>query len=252
MTSKSDRLTRRKFIKATGTAAVAASVGTGSVSAKETSGGREQPDHVYYDEAVLDRFKPKLITTDVEFSPTLHGFVADGSVAERNTSVCVYAARYPYQKGYSSLDSHAGDREWYYVFVKNMGTTDEYIERIEYAAYHWLRGTSQEPPMTDDGHPVAYVYEKHHHYSHQQAEARYEEAPNSAEEFAVEDLTQSFPDWLENGLDDPLAPGVVYNPWKMLDRASWWHDEEQILGTNYLLAKAWLWIGIKGADGVDL
>lgn len=149
------------------------------------------------------------------------------------------------------MDSHAYDREWYYVFVRNLGTTDEYIERIEYCAYHLLRGTSTDPPMTDDGHPVTYVYPKHHHYSHQQARTRYEAAPNSAKEYTVEDLTKEFPDWLANGLDDPLALGVVYEPWMIQDRPSWW-DDRGVLSFNTVLAKSWYWIGIRGADGADL
>jgi len=245
------QLSRRKFIQAAGTAAVSASALSDLSSAEETEEGREQPEYIYYDEPTLDRFKPYLITTDTEFEPTLHGFIADGEQAERDTSVCVYAARYPYQKGYSSLDSHAGDREWYYVYVKNLGTTDEYIERIDYSAYHWLRGSTTDPPTTSGGNPVAYVYNKHHHYSHQQAKSRYENAPESATEYAVEDLTQSFPDWLENGLDDPLAPNVVYEPWEMLNRSSWW-DDRGFLTFNTMLAQAWYYVGIKGADGADL
>ena len=57
---------RREVLKATGTAIAAASVGTGTVSAAST-GEREQPDYVYYDQATLDRFKQLLITTDLEF-----------------------------------------------------------------------------------------------------------------------------------------------------------------------------------------
>lgn len=246
-----ETFTRREFVRGAGVVAASASIGTGSVSAEETSGGRDQPDYIYYDEAVLDRFKPMLITTDLEFEPVLHGFIADAELAERDTSVCVFACRYPYQRGYSSMDSHAYDREFYYVSVKNLGTTDEYIERIDYCGYHWLRGTSKDPPTTDSGNPVAYVYPKHHHFSHQQAEVRFEDAPNSTEEYAVEDLTQSFPSWLENGLDDPLAPDVVFDPWSVLDRSSWW-DDRGWTDFNTRLARAWYYIGIRGADGADL
>jgi len=243
---------RREVLKTAGVAATV-SVGANALTQSATA-ARTEPDYIYYDEPLLETYKPYLITKDTEFDPTIYGFVADGDQANKDTTVCVYVCVYPWQTGVLGLDSHDQDHEWYYVHVRNVGTSDAYIERVQYSAYHWLKGESRDPAMATDTNPAAYVYEKHHHMSNQQAKQYLEQNQALAQECSLRDLRDAYPVWLDtdSSFDDALAEDVVYSPWLMSSRGDWWADSAGRRLDVWMLRNVFSVFGWYGGTEVDV
>lgn len=257
-------VSRRDFASKVSTG-VAAGVGLGAFSRLASAGhASHSPDHVrdpVFDEALLERYKPRLITAhfasdDVEPS-SIHGFVVRSDRSSITTTALYYWVEYPVQIGASSYESHIGDHEPFIVLLANEGTSDEYIDTTIVSGYHWLALESNNPPTddgTEDGRPRAWVHPDYHHYSFDLAE----NDPHDGVDVALKDLTGSLPRWLDDpDFHDALAENwrdqgsPAYNPWLMNDKASWWRKEGL---SNYeeAIRKMWLTFGLRGADGSDL
>lgn len=254
-------VSRRGFVRAVGAAIGSLLVSTGLTRRARASHDTGDPGHVgdpVFDEALLAEYKPKLITGDLEVEPTsIHGFAVRSTRDSIDTTALTYWVEYPVQLDASGFASHIGDHEPVYVFVRNEGTTDEYIDKIVYSGYHWLAAESRSPRTddgTDAGRPVLYVHPQYHHYS----VARARNDPRSGREYALKDLTSSLPRWLDDpDFHDALSEDYqgrgspAYNPWIMLDKASWWR-ESGLSNYEQAIRFAWLWFGIRGAEGSDL
>lgn len=219
------------------------------------------PTHVStptFESGLLESYKPKLITGDLDVTPSsVHGFVVRSDRDSIETTALTYWVEYPVQLDATGFASHIGDHEPFYVFLRNEGTSDEYIDRVVYSGYHWLAAESRDPPTddgTDSGRPRAYVYPDYHHYSVQQARRD----PRVGTDLTLKDLTGSLPRWLDDtDFHDALSEdwhgrgSPAYNPWIMLDKASWWR-KEGLSNFEQAIRFAWLWFGIRGAEGSDL
>lgn len=230
---------RRAFLRVAG----AAAVGSAAISTPAAASHRtHQPDHVTitYDEATLEAYKPLLVTRELTVRPNgIYGWLATSP--EYEYDVCVYWTEYPYQRGYTDRDSHDGDHEPIYVYVSK-DTGD--VVRIRYSAYHWnvaeARGSAV--PLADGTRPKMHVFSRWHHYR---------VTTEEGVDVDLFDLTSAFDDWLANGLEEALAPGVVVNPERMLNRTYWW--AENPLGFSYAAwsTRFWYKFGARGAEGTD-
>ncbi|QLH83404.1 hypothetical protein [Halosimplex pelagicum] len=205
----SDReTTRRELLASAGAVAVGAGL-AGRARAEAPARGDLVPSHatIEYDEDMLLKYRPRLQFSADEYSKflNLYGWVATSTALE--TDVCVYWAEYTHQEGVSEYDSHDGDHEPIYVFVRD-GTVD----KVVYSAYHWLRATSYAPAL-DGTHPLFRVISPWHQYTRTDTPGRLT---------TIGDLTQVFDQWLEGGLEESIAPGAVVNPWIMARRPHWW------------------------------
>jgi hypothetical protein len=252
-------VSRRSFIRGVG-GVVGTSAGVGLVS-RETSASdaKNTPDHVSdpeYDESLLEEHKPRLLTYDLNVAPSsIHGFVVRSELDE--STALTYWVEYPVQLDASGFASHIGDHEPFYVFLENEGTTDEYVDRVVYSGYHWLAAESSSPPTDtgeDDGRPRAYVFPQYHHYSVGQAR----NDPRQGDDLPLKDLTSSLFQWLnDDNFHDALASdwngrgSPAFNPWIMLDKASWW-SVDGLSNFEQGLRSAWLFLGIRGAEGADI
>jgi hypothetical protein len=256
-------VSRRDFNRQVAKAVAAGGGASVAVSAVSTIARGEHksktPDHVddpVFDEALLESYKPKLITGDLDVEPSaIAGFIVRSS--EHETTALTYWTEYPVQLGATGYESHLGDREPFTVLLANEGTTDEYIDRVICSGYHWLALEENEPPTDTgdhDGRPRAYVAPKYHHYSLDTARSD----PRSGDELPLKDLSSRLPRWLDDrDFHDALSENwrdqgsPAYNPWLMEDKASWWRKEGL---SNYEegVRKAWLFFGIRGADRSDL
>jgi hypothetical protein len=187
-----------------------------------------QPDDVeiVFDEATLKQYRPLLkLSPEAERSNLLgiHGLVAQPTADAEDppdTIVCVYWVEWATQDGVSPFesgplsDSHHGDHEPIYVFVDR---SDGSVSLILFSAYHWIRGVDPAPALYNDTHPQLYVFAPHHHYRRTEQEGIFPD---------LYDLTDSYPDWLANGLAEAMRPGAVTNPWSMRNHESWWRSSE--------------------------
>lgn len=211
------RATRRDVLRAgAGTVATVAGLGTlaGPAAADHTT---RQPAHVTltYDEARLNRYRPRLVVSDLAVLPNgLYGWVAQSP--EYDTDVMVYWAEYPNQEGVTDYDSHVGDHEPVYVVVDEAGD----VQEVVYSEWHWLAARDRTPALDGD-HPLLHVVERHH---------QYEPTTRQGSLFDIRDLTAYFQPWLDNGLEGSLEPGTVVDPWRMVGtgaRPHWWRDSFQ-------------------------
>ena len=210
-------ITRRQFLATAGAAA-----GIGALSGRASADHRtHQPDHVTlsFDRATLERYQPLLELTSEDQSRLIGQYAWTATSPEHDTDAHVYWASYTHQSGVSSYDSHLGDHEPSYVFVDS--ETGDVVEVVA-SVYHWLRGRAPAGALTfeDETNVVLRVISPWHQYT----------APSSNSspyQSQLEDLRDSFDDWLANGLEDSLAPGTVVNPWRMAGpsgRGHWWRD----------------------------
>lgn len=221
-----DETTRRGFLTTAGSAVTAATLSTGSASASHNT---TVPDHVSvsYEPAVIREYMPSLVLDGVDPSPDAYHAAVVRS-AEYTTDCVVGAVKYPYQDGRTQLDSHLGDREWFYTFYDDQ-TGD--ITHANYTVWHWYKGrVTPDLLQFDDGNPVFEVDDRYHHYRVYSGAAAPETLP-------VEDLTESLSGWLSNGLESELAPHQPWNPWRMRGRESWWKHSWE----NYFDASAAAW-----------
>lgn len=261
MTARADAagetaVSRRQYLRVTG-AAVGSVVGVAAVSTPSRAGhSDETPDHVQapvYDEQLLEKYKPRLLTQDLNVEPSsIHGFSVRS--AEDETTALTYWTEYPVQLDASGYASHIGDHEPFYVFVRNEGTADEYVERVVYSGYHWMAAVRSDVSTDDAGRPRAYVFPQYHHYGVEQAR----NDPRTGDDLPLKDLTSSLATWLDDtDFHDALSENwndqgsPAYNPWLMLSKASWWRVSG-LSNFEQAIRRAWLWFGIRGADGSDL
>lgn len=200
--------TRRELLASGAAVAVGAGL-AGRARGAAPARAEYVPSHatIEYDEDLLLKYRPRLQFSGDEYQKflNLYGWVATSS--ELETDVMVYWAEYTHQTGVSEYDSHDGDHEPIYVFVRD-GTVD----KVVYSAYHWLRATSYAPAL-DDTHPLFRVVEPWHQYTRTETPGRLT---------TIGDLTAVFDQWLGDGLEDSVAPGTVVNPWLMTRRDHWW------------------------------
>jgi hypothetical protein len=248
--------TRRDVVRGVaGLAAGAAVIGSAGAQSTESDHYAAKPDDVelVYDEDYLLKYRPTLQISHLDEQPeALHAFVARDTLDADNphaTNALVYWAEYLIQDGVSPAtagpfsDSHFGDHEPIIVFVNK---ADQRVERVVYSAYHWLKGSAPSPPVYDGTHPQLYVFDPHHHYR---------VSAQAGEFVELRDLTESYPAWLKNGLDESIEPGATTNPWSMRDRESWWRDAEAAgisWSTEELLASVWYQLGFDNAEATDL
>lgn len=252
-------VSRRQVVRACG-ASVGSAAGlsalTGSVQAAHDGNSPSAVDDPVFDEQLLEKYKPQLITADLDVEPSsIHGFAVRSS--KEPTTALAYWVEYPVQIDMSGFASHIGDHEPFYVFIRNEGTTDEYIERVVYSGYHWMAAESRDPPTvdgSDSSPPKTYVFPEYHHYS--VAQARNDTRATAS--LTLKDLTSSLPRWLDDpDFHDALSSNwngrgsPAYVPWIMYDKASWWRVSG-LSNFEQSIRALWLWLGIRGADGSDL
>jgi len=241
-----------------GVASTGVSVLSSPARAGHDSSGPSHVEDPTFEEDLLERYKPKLLTQDVNVEPSsVHGFVVRSTRDAIDSTALTYWVEYPVQVDASGFASHIGDHEPFYVFVRGEDTTDEYVDRVVYSAYHWLAAESTGPPTddgTDSGRPRGYVYPQYHHYSLSRARSD----ARAGVDLPLKDLTSSLPRWLDDpDFHDALAENwdgrgsPAYNPWIMLEKASWWR-KSGLSNVEELLRRVWLYLGIRGADGSDL
>lgn len=249
--------TRRSFVRACGKTAVTATV-VGSVAVAGSAIAdhfHSIPEHVTLsfddDKALLEKYQPSLVTVDLDEKPeSTHAFVARST--EFDTTALVYFNWYDEQPGFTVYDSHDGDREPFYCFIADEGTADERLSSVSYSAYHWFRGWSSDPPVSDRSgtNPKAYVFDPHHHHSTEVSAA----TDYVGEYPGLRDLRETYPSWLNNGLESDIATGVVYEPWRMegsAGRSDWW-NHSGLSSVERTVRSVFLRAGIGDADRSDL
>lgn len=207
-------VTRRRFLKTAGTAAVSLAAVSGRARATHPS---TQPEHVTieYDPAILEESRPRFVFEPADRRKLIGQYGWLATSPEFDTDCCVYWLSYTRQNGVTYADSHDGDHEPVYCFIDS--ETGEFREIIA-SIYHWTRGRSTNIPMDADGHPQLRVINPWHHYT---------AAEEAGELLEVKDLTEHWDAWLANGMEEDVEPGTVYNPWRMQGpggRGHWWRD----------------------------
>lgn len=252
-------ISRREMLRYLAALGVAGVGGQSAVGPASASHPDQTPSHVSaptFEKELLERYKPLLLTHDLDVQPSsIHGFVVRSD--QENTTALCYWVEYPVQLDKSGFASHIGDHEPFYVFLALEGTTDEYIDDVVYSGYHWMAAESNAPPTDtgeDDGQPRAYVVPEYHHYSIGKARS----SPRPGEELPLKDLTQSLPTWLDDEhfhralAEDWKGRGSpAYNPWMMHSKTSWWR-KEGLSNTEEGIRRMWLLFGIRGAEESDL
>jgi hypothetical protein len=201
---------------------------------------------VYYNESQLETYRPYLDTRTLDVQPlALHGMIVEST--EHDTTVYVYWVEYTHQDGVSEWDSHYGDHEPVYVFVDERGN----VEKTVYSGYHWMAARDYARNVENGTHPAYKVVNPWHHYvavpEGSQEVSVYSTTPG---EVPLKDLTTSMPAWMDNGLEPHVAEGVVYDPWTMESRESWWN--RNVWETRgYWFARIYYTLGWHEADLVD-
>ena len=245
-------ISRRKFLKRAAGIGVIASASTSSASAEPP---REFPPHVTltYDESWLRTYQPAFDMRQTDREKLLGVYAWRATSTEFDTDVGVYWASYSHQVGASSLDSHYGDHEPALVFVDSE-TGD--VQTVIASVYHWLRGKA--PPsavsMADEDTVALRVISPYHHYSATDApaDASKRALKKLGDEAGLRDSANTeFEDWLANGLEESLAPGVVVNPWRMLSRGHWWRNSVGGISVNELYYSALETAGIGKSGSLE-
>lgn len=236
---------RRDLLKYLGAAALGGAAASAPASA---SHDRDIPPYVTlsYDEELIRQYQPLLVLNGVENRPTGYHAVYVES-AESDLDVIVGFNYYLYQAGVdpAGRDSHLGDREPVYIYIDS--ASGEPI-KVQYSAYHWYENTQYYQDLRTDSTgkraKLQVVPRWHHHVTY--------DGWQEGETLEVFDLRESFPSWLDNGLEEELHQGAVYNPTEeMQQRDYWWADGAQ----NWMersLASVYLVLGVRGASQTDL
>jgi len=220
-------------------AVLAGAVGR-STAQTDTDWQEETPEHVTiaFDEDWLTRYQPLLVTRGISQSNILGLYGMRASSGEWDVDVGIYSMSYATQDGTLAppvgFDQHFGDHEWFYTFVGDDG-----LEEIAYAAYHWIAGraSGEDIPTFEDDHPKARVDERWHNYYLTDEEGSFQD---------LNDLTEVFQGWLNNGMAEHLYLPAVTRPVVMRSRESWWAS-----GLDRTYAKALYSVGLVGADAAD-
>lgn len=163
-----------------------------------------------YDRENVAEYVPEYEIDHLEIEPSAI-YAAEFESTEFETDIYVYWAQYPYQAGVTEEDSHAGDHEPVYVLVDESTGA---IERIQFSAYHYLKGTSTAPPTNASGHPELFVNRPYHHYTSQTIE--------DGETPQLRDFCGTYESWYANGWE--ASREAVLNPWSMRTRDHWWSE----------------------------
>lgn len=236
-------MTRRQALAAGG--AVVAGTASMGTAAAETNYRDGIPDDVTvtFDESLLAEYKPLLDASPSRLKVTpssWYGWVSRS--ADRDLTALSYWCYYPNQIGLTGADSHYLDREPVVVFIDEAAGT---IERVNYSAYHWLKGETRTPPLYQGTHPAFRVVERWHHYvpDYQQA---------GTLDLQLEYLDDVIDGWLNTGWDDgdgeDIQPGIAHAPWMLRDRGSWWEsDVTQFVNQTILSIGQTTGLNISGA-----
>lgn len=233
--------TRRQYLKVLGAGAAGGAALPAVSGLAAADHGEQQPSHVTleYDQAFLETYRPMLVLRELDVKPlALYSWKATSP--EYDTAVGVYWAEYTHQEGVSEYDSHFGDHEPVYVFVDEQSGD---VEEVVYSGYHWLAARTRTPDLYAETHPKLHVVSPWHHYFTTTEQGTLVETG---------DLTSEFQAWLDNGLEDDLAPGTVVNPWRMRTRSDWWRDDVAGISFNAIYVNVALKIGLHEADRTDL
>ena len=231
--------TRRDVLRAGAASGAAAFTVIGAST--PAAAAREPPSEVTLsdDDDLIAKYQPQLVLEGVEPRPlAFYGLHAESAESTLN---CVYGfTQYPFQEGVSRQDSHLGDHEPIIVWYDQ--TTGD-VERIDYAAYHWFRGTRSGDQLTyaDDARhrPLFRVDPTYHHYYDYRGDL-------PGEQIERRSLLDAIDSWLANGLEDELAPSQPYDPYDMLSRPTWWaHTTSNWL--NATLSALWFNLGLSDA-----
>jgi len=254
-----DTASRRQWLRASAKTLAPGVGGLVAFSALTTASHPENtPDHVHepvFDEALLERYKPQLMTFDVDVEPSsIVGSVIRSD--SKDTTALTYWSEYPVQLDATGFASHIGDREPFYVFIENEGTTSERISSVAYSGYHWMISRSGDPPTVDgddDSRPLAYVFTDYHHYGLDVAR----NVGRPGTEYPLRDLSNRLPRWLaDDDFHEALSGdwedrgSIAYNPWIALDKASFWR-KQGFWSFEERLRALWLWLGLYDADRTD-
>lgn len=237
-------LSRRQLLTAAGAAALGGGI-TGATGVAQAEHAPPEYVSLSYPEQLIKRHQPLLVMDGVEQQPTgYHAMLVESAEAEFD--VIVGFNKYLYQEGIdpTGSDSHLGDREPVYIYLDESGSP----VKIQYSAYHWYENTEYWSDLQTDesgDRPLLQVVPRwHHHVTYS--------GSRSGQTVPVRDLRDSYPTWLQNGLEDEIHPGAVYHPQQeMQQRAYWWADGAQNWSER-LLASVYLSLGVRGASQTDL
>lgn len=225
-------------------ALVVLSLFIGGVSAHHPE---EKPESVTItcDEGLLNDHRPWLDTRGLDVQPlALHGFVAESP--NEDTTMLVYSAEYTHQSGVREFDSHYGDHEWVYVELNQR----KEVVATYYSGYHWYKATDYAQNVKH-GHPRFTVVNPWHHYVSDAGQDKPDDAYSTQADIPLKCLDESLPNWLDNGLEDDLAQGTVYDPWTMKHEDSWWSGNTWD-SRGHIFAKVWFKVGWHDADLSDV
>lgn len=229
---------RRDVLRA-GAALIASGLSFSSLANAEH--GDHIPDHVTlsFDEETIKKYQPDLVVEGVDPAPiAMHALHAESENSGLNAVYCW--TLYPYQEGKTDHDSHLGDHEPIIVWY-DAASGD--VERVDYAAYHWFRGDARADEFsyaTDArNRPTFRVDPDYHHYYQYHGGV-------PGERLQLENLLESIDNWLNNGLEEPLALSQPYDPWQMFGRESW-RQESSRTSVDLALKKLWFNLGLSGA-----
>jgi hypothetical protein len=197
-----------------------------------------RPSHVTlsYNESVLERYKPMVVTQHLDYQPNaFYALLAEST--HRDSSIAVYWADYDRQEGLSPFggklsDSHLGDHEPCYVEFDP--ATDRVIS-VRYSAYHWLTGRAPSYGISlhDETHPQFRVIKPWHQYAITPDKGVLDVPLESLLE-ATPDFDTRFDEWLvADDLANALRVGSVTNPWIMSEHESWWQDTMEAFGLGW-------------------
>lgn len=228
-------LSRREFLTtAAATAAAVAVPGlAGAAEPPEWS-----PDHITNvgdDPAELRKYEPYL---DIPWSDQqsligVYGWYADSE--KYDTRAYYYWAKYVKQDSLfdsipiigplASADSHFKDHEPVAILAD---TDTGNVQKVMYSGYHHfaveLSGaemTLVEDETNQPTHPSLEVAVPHHHYRHQNDATTGVPAHTVAgSEFGS--FLEKQPQWEQNGVFGSSANEVVFDPWLISERGTWW------------------------------
>jgi hypothetical protein len=242
-----NRPSRRGFLRR-GTAVTAAAVGATTLASTAAAGhGEALPDHVtlsYPSQAEMERFLPLLdMPSSASFRPDWYAWKA--SSPEHARDAYVYVASYRGQRGYTSADSHRGDREVAVVFVDpqlDAISSGSNSSAVIYTAWHWQVDRTGEPniyePDAGGQHVTLETYSRHHQFrlNDQPSGVLYPVHPLGTSEDAPFEADASsdvqYERWLAGASEttpweEALHPGALQNPWQLESRQSLWRDGEE-------------------------
>lgn len=226
---------RREYLEgAAVTAKTATAVGTlGAVAATAAASHMDEPGEnisLTFDEAALDTYRPRLVMSTDAREKHLGTYGWYATSADYDTDVAVYWNRYSNQEGWIGPDSHFGDTEPVQIEIDS--ETGE-VTRVRASVYHWMKGevTAANAPLYEETHAHLAVVDPHHqHRAAQPAEDGFFPA--------IKDLTEHYPRWLDNDLEEDVRVGSSTVPWRMQNWDHWWQTGAGGFSKDALLVQA--------------